>query len=176
MFSKGGIVAINTALKLYMQWTQTADVKFAAHIAIAPFCSWVPRSVATTDAPILVMLAELDDQCPAVDCVNYAETLRRAGAAIETTVYQGARHAWEVLGSAPHFDKWAENYAKCQVWIEDDGSEVAVNDGARIPRDGWHEWAKKNCMTLGTLCCGGNATLKRQATDDAVAFLRKNGF
>ena len=62
--------------------------------------------------------------------------------------------------------------SKLPIWIEDDGSEVAVNDGARIPRDGWHEWAKKNCMTLGTLCCGGNATLKRQATDDAVAFLR----
>ena len=174
--SKGGIVAMNAALTLYLQWTRTVDVKFAAHIAIAPFCSWVPRSVATTGAPILFMLAELDDQCPAVDCVDYAEALRRAGAVIETRVYRGAHHAWEFLGSAPHFDKWAENYSRCRVWIEDDGSETAVNDGMRIPRDGAHEWAKKNCMTLGALCCGGNAALKRQATDDAIAFLRKNGF
>jgi hypothetical protein len=79
-------------------------------------------------------------------------------------------------GSRPRgVDKWAENFAKCQVWIEDDGSEVA-NDGTRIPHEGWHEWAKKNCMTVGAVCCGGNAALKRQATDDAIAFLKKHGF
>jgi dienelactone hydrolase len=174
--SKGGQVAMDTALTVYLRWMGITDLRFAAHVAVAPYCNWVARSKATTGAPMLLMLAELDAQCPPAHCLEHAAGLRRAGnAMVETKIYEGAHHAWEFLGNAPYFDKWAENFAKCRVWIEDDGSESA-NDGTRIPRDGGHEWAKKNCMTLGALCCGGNVALKRRATDDAIAFLRKHGF
>jgi dienelactone hydrolase len=175
--SKGGQAAMDTALTLYLRWMGITDATFAAHVAVVPYCNWVARSKTTTGAPILFMLAELDDQCPVAHCLEHAAGLRQAGnALVETKIYEGAHHAWEFMGNAPYFDKWAENYAECRVWIEDDGSEVSAKDGMPIPRNGWHEWAKKTCMTLGTSCCGGNAVLKRQAMDDILAFLKKHGF
>ena len=174
--SKGGIVAMNTALTRYRTWAGMSGPQFAAHVAIVPSCGWVPRSTATTGAPILFMLAELDDQCPIADCIDYAESLRTAGnSKIQVNVYRGAHHAWEIIGTTPYFDKWAENFAKCRVWIEDDRSNTAA-DGTRFVANDWHEWAKTNCITLGTSCCGGNETLKRQATDDLLAFLKESGF
>jgi len=39
-----------------------------------------------------------------------------------------------------------------------------------------HEWQMKNCIRLGTYCCGGTPELKRQATNDLIAFLKRYGF
>jgi dienelactone hydrolase len=175
--SKGGIVALDTALDVRRRWMRATNVKFAAHVALSPGCRWVNRSTATTGAPILLMLAELDDMAPAQACVERAEQLRRAGNVnVEVKVYPGAHHAWEAVTPKPHFDPWAENYARCQVWIEDDGTLTAGSDGASIPRRQWYEWAKRTCMKLGAHCCGGTPELKQQATHDIIAFLRKHDF
>jgi dienelactone hydrolase len=175
--SKGGIAALDTALDVRRRWMRATSVKFAAHIALSPGCRWVNRSTATTGAPILFLLAEFDDMTPAQACVERAEQLRGAGNAnVEVKVYPGAHHAWEAVTANPLFDPWAENYAGCHVWIEDDGALAAASDGASIPRRQWYEWAKRTCMKLGAHCCGGTPELKQQATRDVIAFLRKHGF
>jgi len=77
------------------------------------------RSKATTGAPIILMLAELDNQCPPAHCLEHAAGLQHAGNMnVETKIYESAHHGWEFIGNAPFFDKWAENYAKCQAWME----------------------------------------------------------
>jgi dienelactone hydrolase len=176
--SKGGIVAMDTALLVRRAWMRLTDLAFAAHIPISPDCTWINRSTRTTGAPMFFMLAELDDQTPAAPCVERAERLRRDGnAKIEVKVYQGAHHAWERLGGRPYFDPRAENFARCRVWVEDDGAMIAAETGERLPRGrGVHDWARKHCMTLGTHCCGGTPALKREATGDLIAFLKKHGF
>jgi dienelactone hydrolase len=176
--SKGGSVAMDTALEIRREWMGVSDVAFAAHVAISPDCTWVNRSTRTTGAPIFFMLAELDDQTPAEACLTQAARLRTEGDAgqVKVKVYEGAHHAWEELGKRPVFDPDAENYAQCRVWVEDDGSMVSADDGRPVPEDDWHGWAKKNCMTLGAHCCGGTRALKRQATADIIAFLKENGF
>jgi dienelactone hydrolase len=175
--SKGGIVAMDTALEVRRKWMRMTDIAFAVHVPISPDCTWINRSTRTTGAPIFFMLAELDDQTPAPPCVERAERLREAGNdRIEVKVYRGAHHAWERLGPAPILDRRAENYSRCRVWVEDDGTMIAAGDGARVPGLRWHDWAKKTCMRLGTHCCGGTPELKRQATDDLIGFLKKHGF
>jgi dienelactone hydrolase len=175
--SKGGIAALQTALNIRRRWSGISDLTFAAHVPIAPDCGFLNRSMETTGAPILFMLAELDDQVSAASCVNYAERLRVAGnSRIEIRVYEGAHHAWELIGDRPYFDAKAENYAKCRAWVEDDGTIVAAADGTRIPAPEYSAWAKKTCMTLGTHCCGGTATLRQQAADDMIRFLKRHGF
>ena len=174
--SKGGIVAMNMAEEVRRRWMRMTDESFAAHIPISPDCTWINRSMRTTGAPIFFMLAELDDQTPASACVEHAERLRAAGnQKIEVKVYKGAHHAWESLGHGPYFDPVAQNFSRCRLWFEDDGTSVS-SDGVRVPSGGEFEWVKKNCMTLGTHCCGETSALKRQSTDDLIAFLRKHGF
>lgn len=189
--SKGSIVAMNMAEEVRRKWMRVTDLAFAAHIPISPDCTQVNRSMATTGAPMFFMLAELDDQTPAIPCIEHAERLRKAGnSKIEVKVYKGAHHAWERLGGSAYFDPRAQNFARCRILIEDDGTALAVgnvrlNDGSvtpptgiRFPR-GHNEigaWIAKNCMTLGTHCCGGTHALRDEATADLIAFLKKSGF
>lgn len=175
--SKGGTVAMDTALTIRRKWMGVKDLAFAAHIAISPDCTWTTRSAASTGASILFLLAELDDQTPAQPCLEQASRIVAAGNPnVQTKVYQGAHHAWEELGAAPEYDAEIENYSKCRVWIEDDGKMYTADTGELLPEDDWHTWAKENCMTLGATCCGGTPALKSAATRDIIAFLRRHGF
>ena len=175
--SKGGTVAMDSASKIRRGWTNVTDVAFSAHIAISPDCTWTMRSDETTGAPILFMLAELDDQTPVQPCLEKAQRLTEAGnPSIETKVYKGVHHAWEEIGLAPQHGLEIENYSNCRVWIEDDGHMVSAETGDLVPEQDWHTWAKQNCMILGATCCGGTPQHKQQATRDIVAFLRKHGF
>lgn len=175
--SKGGSVAMNTALTARRKWTGVDDVRFAAHVAISPDCTWTTRRASSTGAPVFFMLAELDEQTPAPACLAQAARMKDAGnKRIETKVYQGAHHAWEELGAQPEFDPKAENYSQCRVWIEDDGRMFSADTGELVPEDDWHAWAQKNCMTLGTKCCGGTQELRDTATRDIIAFLRRYRF
>ena len=174
--SKGGQVAMNTALEVQRRWMKMTDVSFAAHIPIVPACSTVNRSVVTTGAPLFFMLAELDDYTPAKYCVEQVERLRSGGNdKIEMKIYKGAHHAWERLGPKAVFEPKGENYSPCLNWVEDDGRTVS-RSGTTLPRGNEIPWQRKNCMTLGVHCCGGNEKLKREATSDLIAFLRKHGF
>ena len=175
--SKGGSVAMNTALTARRKWTGVDDVRFAAHVAISPDCTWTTRRASTTGAPMFFMLAELDEQTPHQPCLAQAARIKEAGnKRVETKVYPGAHHAWEELGAEPEYDPKAENYSQCRVWIEDDGKMFSADTGELVPEDEWHAWAKTNCMTLGTKCCGGTRERKEAATRDIIAFLRKYGF
>lgn len=174
--SKGGTVSMETARKIRRQWTGVQDIAFAAHVAISPDCTWITRNAKTTGAPILFMLAELDDQTPAKSCLNEAERIRDAGnKRVETKVYKGAHHAWEELGDAPHYDPEVENFSRCRVWIEDDGKMYSDETGELLPEDDWHTWAEENCMILGATCCGGSLPLKESAARDVIDFLRRSG-
>ncbi len=175
--SKGGTVARDTALAVRRKLLGRMDLQFAAHIAIAPDCVWTNRSSATTGAPMLFLLAELDDQTPPGPCVVQARRMIAAGnAKVSWKTYIGAHHAWEELGASPHFDARIENYSKCRVWIEDDGSMHAASTGDVVPDEGWRDWARTNCMTTGATCCGGTPALKTAATRDVIEFLRRQGF
>jgi dienelactone hydrolase len=187
--SKGGNAAMNMAETVRRRWMKFTDMTFAAHIPIAPDCTNISRSMGTTGAPMFFMLAELDDQTPAAPCVEHAERLRKAGnSRIEVKVYKGAHHGWERLGASAIFDPKAQNFARCRLWTEENGvttaqGNVRLNDGTitppdgvRIPRGEVFAWVTKNCMTLGTHCCGGTRALRDQATADILSFLKRQGF
>lgn len=175
--SKGGTVAMDTALTIRRKWMGVDDIQFAAHVAISPECTWTTRNANTTGAPILFMLAELDDQTPAKPCVALAQRMRELGNDhVEVKIYEGAHHAWEELGPSPEYSPDIENYANCHVWIEDDGRMYSAETGELLPENDWHGWAKKNCMKLGGTCCGGTRELKEKATRDILTFLKKHGF
>ncbi len=176
--SKGGTVAMDTALTIRRYWMGIGkNTSFAAHVAISPDCMWLTRRPNSTGAPIFFMLAELDDQTPAAPCLAQAKRMQQAGnERVETKVYAGAHHAWEELGSKPEHNSQAENYSNCRVWVEDSGQMFAADTGEQLPESDWHDWAKQNCMKLGATCCGGTRALKRSATQDIIAFLRRSGF
>ena len=50
--SKGGLVAMYSALEIRRRWMRMTDVAFAAHIPIVPECIHVNRTLRTTGAPM----------------------------------------------------------------------------------------------------------------------------
>ena len=59
--------------------------------------------------------------------------------------------------------------------MEDDG-RLTPEGGTPLPRGTELDWRRKNCMKLGVHVGGGTEKLKREATNDLIAFLKKHGF
>jgi dienelactone hydrolase len=96
-FSRGGIVALETAVDRLRRGVIRNDLKFAAHIAFYPGCTlryWRTPSP-LTGAPIMMALGELDNYTPARPCLAFADAMKAAGQDIEAHVYAGAQHDFD---------------------------------------------------------------------------------
>ena len=174
--SKGGSVALHSAIRERQRWRGTGTAAFAAHVPIAPGCAQQHRNAETTGAPMFFMIGALDDYTGVDDCVRYVERLRAAGnRKVEVTVYLGARHAWEALGRVAELPR-AEVFTDCAGLIESDGSVFFTREQARVPPRQALAWQRDHCGRRGAHAGGGTEELRRRATDDMIAFLRRSGF
>ena len=174
--SKGGLVAQNAAFMIRQDLRRTGAATFKIHVPIVPDCTAQFRSVETTGKPIFYMLAELDDIVPSKPCIEYAERIKAAGnTAVSVKTYKGASHGWELTGPVTYVKK-AENYSKCFAIIEDNGDRTMTATNQRVGNWNLSQWMNKNCIFRGAHIGGGTEKLKRQATDDLLAFLKLNGF
>ena len=96
-FSRGGVVAIETAIEPFRKGVIVDDVRFAAHIAFYPGCvvRYWANPAPVTGAPIMMALGEKDDYTPPQPCIDYADTMKKAGVDVEVHVYDGAYHDFD---------------------------------------------------------------------------------
>ena len=173
--SKGGVVAMQAAMTVRQAWRHTGDLAFALHVPIVPDCHIQQRTSATTGAPMLLMLAELDDYTLAKPCVEYSERIRASGNKnISVIVYPRAHHGWEwsVLEELPTAVKLV-----CTALIEDDGAFTFPEHGKTVRGPAISAFMDEvRCFARGAHVGGGSDALKRQATADLIGFLKANGF
>jgi dienelactone hydrolase len=170
--SKGGTAALNSAFLIREQWRGTS-ARFAAHVSISPDCSTPHRSLATTNAPILMLLAELDDYAPALPCQSLALAIgATAGVNIETHVIPGAHHGWERIGPLNALPT-AEVFGACSGIMEDTGRITVPGVPAPMTTAEYLAWARANCVTLGAHSGGGTETIRNAATSSILQFLRE---
>jgi dienelactone hydrolase len=175
--SKGGGVALQSMFTTRQSWRGLGRLAFAAHVAIVPPCNFVHRSLATTGAPALLLLAEHDDQTPPAPCLSLAGKLRDNGHPdITAKVQKGAYHAWEVTTTKPVFNGRAENYSRCGGTIEDDGTVTMKGGRVRLRASEMFAWMKQNCMKKGMTFGGGTAQHRDQVAAEIVNFLKQRGF
>lgn len=175
--SKGGIVAIASAIAVRRAWRGTGGLAFALHVAIVPGCTVQHRDATTTGAPMLFQLAEHDDYTPAPLALAYARRIRDAGnPRVTVKLYAGAHHGWEAVGPLYPLPR-AENFSRCRALVENDGRYWVPQAGRHMSVEDYTEWSRRHCMYVGnTHAGGGTPALKAQATEDLMAFLRANGF
>jgi dienelactone hydrolase len=95
-FSKGGQVALYTALEPFRRAIIDDDRRFAAHVALYPYCNDWYQAERIDGAPMLLLLGGRDDYTPAEPCRGYAEWFRSAGA--DTSVItRGKEYARETF-------------------------------------------------------------------------------
>jgi len=157
-FSRGGQVALFSALEPFRRAVLGDGPRFALHIAFYPGCSvpYIPRAV--SPAPIAMLLGSDDNYTPAAHCLRYAEQLRALGAAVETRVFPGAQHGFD-SPVAPRFMAEAQTARNCRIDILlEPVSGRLWDDGTVLParRIGEH---LRGCMERGASFGGDPAAL-----------------
>ncbi len=105
--SQGAMAALGISASLYE--TAQGRPAFKAIVANYPVCflgnlrilgrpprdiNFVPEDRITV--PLLVQMGELDTEGPARDCLSRLQPQKDKGAPIETVVYKGATHGWDM--------------------------------------------------------------------------------
>ncbi|MGH2359377.1 MAG: dienelactone hydrolase family protein [bacterium] len=104
-FSWGGIVALLASSPLAAASYSMETRRFAAAVAFYPECvdrggdAYLRPDV---DRPLLVLMAEWDNETPPADCIPRLERLKERGAPVEWHVYPEATHAWDKAENDGH--------------------------------------------------------------------------
>lgn len=176
-FSRGGIVALETAIEPFRQGVIDNGLRFAAHIAFYPGCGlryWRTPSP-LTGAPIMMALAENDDYVPPRACIAYADAMKQAGQDVELHVYAGAYHDFDNTVSYLQRGAMVQTSRRCA-----DREVDPVNWKYKLLASGetfsdYPAFAAKlgSCAVRDRVTIGSNAGAAREAERDVQAFLRR---
>ena len=124
-FSKGGQVAIYTALEPFRRGVIADDLRFAAHVPFYPYCNDWYQSAQVTAAPMLFLLGGLDDYTQAEPCRGYAEWFKSKGADVTVTIYPNAYHEFESGKPKAFFNRLVTG-RNCNMAIDLDSFTVKI--------------------------------------------------
>lgn len=168
-FSRGGQVALYSALEPLRRGIVQTDLRFAAHVALYPSC--IPyRAREVSRAPILMLLGGADDYTPALACRDYAAWFSAKGAEVRVITYDGAHHDFDIP-QAPRFVQSLQSARDCKAEVDVESGTVRRLDTGEILRDQSSISAYfRACMQRGATMGGDPAALTR-AERDVAAFL-----
>ena len=114
-FSRGGFVALYTALRRFQRLHGLAGVGFASHIVFYAPCNFTfVGDEDVTDRPIRLFHGTADDWTPVDACRAYVERLRRAGKDVQIAEYAGAHHDFDSpSGRPPRHLHGVQNFSRC---------------------------------------------------------------
>jgi len=163
--SYGGRTALWTANERIRQRYSRGNARFAAHLAFYPANCYLTLAdeAEVGDAPIRLFHGTADDWIPLAGCKAYVERLLRAGRNVALLEYAGARHSFDVPGTASFKSlPQALNPTHC-AFVERDGKIVDAATGDEFGLDA-------KCVSRGATT-GYDAAAHRQAIEDVRTFL-----
>lgn len=169
-FSRGGLVALSSALEPIRRAVIDDDLRFAAHIPVYPGCSIPYVSAHLDGSPILMLLGGKDDYTPAAACVSYAEGLRAKGASVAVVVYPNAYHGFDSVGR-PKFDARRTTVRNCHGVIDLDTLTFTMQKGSQTASGEAAAAELKDCTEHG-VTLGGDPEAREKAPLDVAAFLK----
>lgn len=93
-WSLGGSVALFSAWQP-LKRSISPDLSFMAHLPIYPPCIFDLEVMEFTEAPIHILIGELDNWVPADACEDLVQDMQSAGFNAGITVYEGAHHSFD---------------------------------------------------------------------------------
>ena len=99
-WSLGGTVSLYSAWMPLINSINNGEYRFAAHLPIYPGCLAYPypdESMNFSQAPVHILIGELDDWVPASACTNLLDKLNESGLPhnIDITIYENAHHSFD---------------------------------------------------------------------------------
>ncbi len=154
-FSKGGQVALYSALEPFRRGAGVGDRRFALHVALYPSCSIPYLSREVTKAPMIFLLGGADDYTPAAHCARYVDYFRSRGASVVAVTFPGAHHGFDVP-SPPQRLSRVQTARECGLDIELEPVQGRRwLDGAMVAPAGIGDYLR-SCMQRGATF-GGDA-------------------
>lgn len=170
-FSRGGQVALYSALEPLRRGMVDGDLRFAAHVALYPSCSIPYRAEQVSRAPVLMLLGGADDYTPPAACRDYAAWFAGKGVPIQVAAYEGAYHDFDIP-DAPRFLSALQSARGCKAEVEvESGTVRRLDTGEALREQAAISAYFRTCMQRGATMGGDPAALVR-AEQDVVAFLR----
>ena len=176
-FSKGGIVALYSAVNRIQNVLSTEDQRFAAHIAYYPWCGLQLYNMKTTGAPILIQGGSKDFVTPISRCKTLVENAMNNGDTSLITIkeYASARHAFDhpVLGRLPFKVAMdAQIPADCSIKEIYPGKFIEESTGAQATHRNIGEVLHRCSTYKGE--AKYNRKAAREALEETQKFLKAN--
>ena len=169
-FSKGGQVALYTALEPLRRAVIADDVRFAAHVPLYPYCNDWFVADRITAAPLLVLLGGRDDYTPPAPCHGYVDWFKSKGADASVVVYPNAYHGFD-SSRMPVFAPNVMTGRTCERLVDLDRFTVTIRStGMDITASA--DSYSRSCVGRGATV-GGDGEARRRAPRDVKAFLAK---
>jgi len=163
-FSKGGQVALYTALDPFRRGVVGDRLRFALHVAFYSSCSIPYLGAVVPGASILLLLGGADDYTPASHCTRYADWFKAQGATVRMVVYPGAHHGFDAATPVRRMDR-VQTARACGLDITLQPMEGRRWDtGAAVPPEGIGAYIRA-CSQRGAHFGGDAAALAAAAEE-----------
>jgi dienelactone hydrolase len=158
-FSKGSQVALYTALEPFRRAILDEGPRFAAHVALYPYCSDWYVAEHVTGTLMLWLLGERHDYTPIAPCREYAQWFASKWVETSVVVYPGAYHDFDSL-RAPAFASSLVSGRNSNMRVDLDHFTVArrTNGEDITPTAPTYS---RSCLTRGATVGGDRATRDR---------------
>lgn len=166
-FSRGAQVALFGALEPYRRSVIEGDIRFAAHVALYPFCNDRHVADGVTGAPLLILLGGRDNYTPPQPCRDYGEWFKGKGTPVTVTTYANSYHAFDTGQPAARAPNVVTG-RNCSSVSDLDRFTVVTSKGEDVTSDprGYY----RSCAIRGAMF-GGDAEARRKAPQDVRSFL-----
>jgi dienelactone hydrolase len=143
--SKGGMAALYSATERFRKMYAPDGASFAVHVGLYAACNVAYREDDKVGKkPIRLFHGAADDWVLAAPCRDYVARLRKVGADVTLTEFDGAHHAYDTTTlTAPVKLPRAQTARKCTMRENGDGEIVDARSG--------EIWSPESpCVELGT--------------------------
>ncbi len=167
-WSLGGGVALFTSWKP-VQNILSPETQFAAHLPIYPPCMVRPEIMEFTDAPVHILIGELDDWVPAAPCVDLVNELKNIGNDFDITVYPDSHHSFD-RNQEVMLQPNAYSFTNCLLTLSENGKVRTNRVGFPLSTPILQKVGLAFCAEKGAHY-GGNDISRTQAKEFAKSFM-----
>ena len=147
-------------------------IKFAAHLSIYPPCIAQPENLKFTDAPMHILIGELDNWVPAKACEELVPKMQNIGVNINLTVYPKSHHSFD--RDTPLVTREdAYRTVDCRFKLRDDGTVIMNFLNIPMTTPFRQKIGLALCAKRGTTM-GGNPKTRKEAFQFAREFIGKH--
>lgn len=150
----------------------SADVSFAAHLAFYPPCFIVPEIMEFTNAPIHILIGELDNWTPAAACEELVPLMQAEGSDIDLTVYEDSHHSFD-RSAKPVIDEHGYSFTDCRFMMREDGAVLMNFMHIPMTVPILQKVSFAFCAERGPTY-GGNPISRKEAFDFAKEFMKEH--